>query len=337
MKKELWVFGERNGGGLLDVSLELLGKGREMADKGGMVLAAVLIGHEAGRLCRCLIDHGADKVYVCDSPLFLEGYLFSESEVLCRMIRGYEPHIILFGATSFGLQLAPRVAALVETGLSAHCIDLDLDEEGRLHQIVPGFGGNILATILCPSCRPQMATIQPGVFPKPVEKTGKGEIVEVAPEVEVLPEWPRIVEVHEEESKEAPLKSADIVVAGGWGIADQEGWKLLEELASLLGGAVGATRPAIDEGWAEHEQMIGQSGITIRPKFYIGAGVSGAMHHMVGINEAGVILAINNDSKAPIFEMCDVAVEGDFRSIIPCLIEKIEERRQRSKEMPKMN
>ncbi len=331
LEKELWIFGEEDGGELLDVSLELLGKGRELADKGGMTLAAVLIGPKVRSLCRHLFDHGADKVYVCEDPIFRDAYLFPEGNVLCQIIRRYKPQIILFGATSFGIQLAPTVAALVDTGLSAHCVDLDIDKEGMLHQMVPGFGGNIMATILCPSHRPQMATIQPGVFPKAVEKSGKGEIVEIAPEIEVLPEWPKIVEIHKEESREAPLKGAETVIAGGWGIGDQEGWKLLEDLASILGAAVGATRPATDEGWAEHEQMIGQSGVTIRPKFYIGAGISGAMHHMVGINEAGVILAINNDPKAPIFEMCDVAVQGDFKRIIPCLIEKIEERRQRQK------
>ncbi len=329
MKKELWIYAEVDGEGLLDAGLELLGKGRELADKGEMALAAVLVGHDVRSLCQSLIDHGADRVYVCESQVFSDIYLFAEAEALCRMVRLYGPDILLFGATAFGMQLAPRVAASVGTGLSAHCIELDVDENGGLRQIVPGFGGNIMATITCPFHRPQMATIQPGVFPKPQVKTWQGEVVEVPFEIEIPPEWPRIVEIHEEVSKEAPLKSADVVVAGGWGIGDQEGWKLLEDLASLLGGAVGATRPAVDEGWAEHEQMVGQSGITIRPKFYIGAGISGAMHHMVGINEAGVILAINNDSKAPIFKMSDVAVEGDFRSIIPCLIEKIEERRQR--------
>ncbi|MEM2983573.1 MAG: electron transfer flavoprotein subunit alpha/FixB family protein [Candidatus Bathyarchaeia archaeon] len=328
--KEIWVYAEATREGILNVGLELVGKGKGLAEKGRMSLAAVLMGDAVGGFAQELIHHGADKVYVCESPIFRDIFIQAEGKALFRMIHEIKPEIVLFGATSKGIQLAPMVAALLGTGLSAHCIDLDIDEEGRLLQIVPGFGGNIMARILCPCHRPQMATVQPGAFKIPERKERNGDIVRLPVDIQLQPEWPRVMEFRKEtREEEAPLKNADVVVAGGWGIGDREGWKLLDELASLLGGAVGATRPALDEGWAEEDQMIGQSGITVRPRFYMGVAISGSMHHMVGVQDAGFMMAINKDPKAPIFDMCDLAVEGDYRKILPILIEKIREAKKR--------
>jgi electron transfer flavoprotein alpha subunit len=316
-----WVFAEQRGGELHAVSLELLGKARELADQANQRVVGILLGHKVNPLAQDLINYGADAVLLVDE-IRLENYrLLPYALVLEHLIKTHQPEILLMGATALGVELAPRVAAKVRTGLSAHCIDLKLDSEGRLLQVVPGWGGGLIATISCPDHRPQMATVMPGTMKalSPVERTGEIREIKVKPPNGDM--GPEVLEVKREEPEELPLEKADVVVAGGWGIGSEENWNLIEELASVLGGAVGATRPPVDEGWVEEGQMIGQSGKTVRPTLYIGIGISGVMHHVVGMDQSKHIITINSDPRAEIFETSDVIVIEDFGKIIPKLID----------------
>jgi len=325
-KPQIWVFMEQRGGVLHDVGLELLGKARELAEASGSMVTAVLLGADVAPLAEQIIAHGADTVLVAEHP-GLEPYrLLPYTAILDRACREREPAIFLSGATSLGVELAPRLAARLNTGLSAHCIDLKLAENGDLVQMVPGWGGNVVASIKCPRHRPQMATVMPGVMKKIPASRRAGEVIALAVG-DVDDSGPQVLEVSREEALARPLETAEVVVAGGWGLGGPEGWKLIEELAQLLGGAVGATRPPVDEGWAGEDQMIGQSGKTVRPRLYIGAGISGMSHHVVGMDGSELVVAINKDPKAPIFEVADISIVGDFQEIIPALLEEIRQRR----------
>jgi len=319
---DVWVFAEQRNGELHDVSLELLGKARDLADKNGSKVEAVLIGYHVHKLARVLVNHGADTVYVADEPGLEDYRLLPYTHVFEHMIREHEPGMVLMGATAMGVELAPRVAARVRTGLSAHCIDLKLDETGNLLQVVPGWGGGVVATIACPGHRPQMSTVMPGAMRALPEEEREGVIEDIKVDLPGSNMGPEVIGVEREVAGEQPLEKADVVVAGGWGVENEENWALLEELARLLGGAVGATRPPVDEGWASEAQMIGQSGKTVRPTLYIGAGISGAMHHVVGMDQAKHIISINSNPAADIFEVSDVVAE-DFKKILPPLIEEI--------------
>lgn len=322
----VWVFAEQRSNELHDVSLELLGKARELADQAKQSVNAVLIGYNVKTHAQTLINYGADSVLIADADTLADYRLIPYSLVLEHLIKDFGPEILLMGATSMGMELAPRVAAKVRTGLSAHCIDLRLNSEGQLLQVVPGWGGGVIATIACPDHRPQMATVMPGAMKShaPVEKNG--EIIEVEVQLPDKNLGPEVLEVKREKPEELPLEKAEVVVAGGWGIGSDENWKMIEELAGVLGGAVGATRPPVDEGWAMEGQMIGQSGKTVRPTLYIGVGISGVMHHVVGMDQSSHIITINSDSNAEIFETSDVVVVEDFRKIIPKLITELKSR-----------
>jgi electron transfer flavoprotein alpha subunit len=324
---QIWVFMEQRGGGLHEVGQELLGKARELVEGPGGVVAALLLGAAVAPLTETVIAHGADMVFVAEHP-GLEPYrLLPYTAVLAQACREHQPSILLFGATSLGVELAPRLAARLNTGLAAHCIDLKLAENGDLLQLVPGWGGSVVASIRCPQHRPQMATVMPGVLKKMEPAPRPGRVINLA--VGALDDsGPQVLAVDREEPKTRPLETAEVVVAGGWGVGGPEGWKLVEELAHLLGGAVGATRPPVDEGWAAEEQMIGQSGKTVRPRLYIGVGISGMSHHVVGMEGAETVVAINKDPKAPLFEVADICIVGDFREIIPPLLAEIRQRRQ---------
>ncbi len=321
--KGVLVFTEQRDGKLLDVGLELLGAGRQIADKLEQELAAVLLGHNVSALADELAAYGADKVYLADAPV-LEVYRSDAySLVLEALINKHKPAIFLVGGTSIGMDLAPTVAAKVNTGLSAHCVGLDVDEDGCLRSQVPAFGGSVMASIACPNHRPQMATVPPGFLKKP-ERTGKKAVVENV-EVNITEDNVRtkVIEVFSEEPAAKPLDQAETIIAGGYGIGSKENWKMLEELARVLGGSVGATRPACDEGWAvQEEQMIGQSGKTVHPNLYIGAGISGVIHHLIGIQDSRVIVAINRDADAPIMKAADYAIVADYKEIVPALIEE---------------
>jgi electron transfer flavoprotein alpha subunit len=325
--QEVWVVAEQRGGVPHDVGLELLGKARELVGQTGGRVSALLLGHEVEGLIGRLLSHGADRVFVADDPRLEPYRMMPYLSILDSACRAHDPDVVLLGSSSMGVELAPRLAARLETGLSAHCIDLQLDDDGNLLQMVPGWGGGVVATIKCPDHRPQMATVMPGVMKKSGGYVGAEEVVRLVVGDDLDTSGPTVVEVCTEDPEGMPLEQAEVVVAGGWGIGGKEGWRLLEELASLLGGAVGATRPPLDEGWAEEGQMIGQSGKTVRPRFYIGAGISGVMHHVVGMDEADFIVAINTDPNAPLFEVCDLAIVEDYKAILPPLIEEIKQRR----------
>jgi electron transfer flavoprotein alpha subunit len=322
----IWVFAEQRQGEVHEVTLELLGKARELADqvKGGVT--AVLLGCEITPLAQRVIDYGADLFLVADDARLVDYRLIPYSLVIEGLIREYHPEILLIGGTALGTELAPRVAAKVRTGLSAHCIDLRLNSHGNLLQVVPGWEGGVVATISCPDHRPQIATVMPGIMRarSPVER--EGAIREIAVQLPDKDLGPEVLEITKWEPETLPLEKAEVVVAGGWGIGNEQGWRLIEELAAVLGGAVGATRPPVDEGWVEEGKMIGQSGKTVRPNLYIGVGISGVMHHVVGMDQSKHIITINTDPKADIFEVSDVIVVEDFRKVIPLLIKEIKSR-----------
>jgi len=324
--RDVWVFAEQRDGELHDVSLELIGKARELADSVGSNVAAVLLGHKVGSIPQTLVTHGADVVFLADSPLLAEYRLLPYTHVFEQLVREHTPDIVLMGATAMGVELAPRLAARLRTGLSAHCIDLKLDDEGNLLQVVPGWGGGVVATIACPDHRPQMSTVMPGAMKALQEMKREGAIEDVTVDLPDSDMGPEVLWVERAAAGEQPLEKADVVVAGGWGIGTQENWSLLEELARLLGGAVGATRPPVDEGWAREGQMIGQSGKTVRPILYLGAGISGAMHHVVGMDQSKHIITINNNPDADIFETSDIIVAEDFTKILPLLIQALKSR-----------
>jgi electron transfer flavoprotein alpha subunit len=321
----IWVFAEQREGELHDVSLELLGKARELGGDDARA-TAVLFGHGVSGLARKLITHGADSVLLADDPRLSRYRILPYTGVLEHLIREHQPDVLLMGATALGVELAPRVAARVETGLSAHCIDLKLDSEGRLLQVVPGWGGGVIATISCPDHRPQMATVMPGTMKALPARDREGGILDVQVTIPEGDLGPEVIEVRREKPRELPLEKAEVVIAGGWGIGNEENWKMIEALAGLLNGAVGATRPPVDEGWAEEGQMIGQSGKTVRPRLYIGVGISGVMHHVVGMDQSEHIITINSDAGAEIFETSDTIVVEDYKKILPLLIKELKAR-----------
>lgn len=323
-QSKIWIFAEQRWGQLAEVGFELLGKALELANRMSWKVALILIGHQLEPLCDKILLFGPDEVLVADHPLLQNYCCQTYAKVLEEAVRKYQPEMFLFGATAMGTDLGARLAAKLRTGLAAHCIDLKLSSEGRLLGVVPGWGGNVLATVDSPHARPSMATIMPGVFEMPEERGCCGRIIPVEMNIKLADVTYQILEMKREEVHEHVLENAKVVIAGGWGVGSKEDWYWVEKLASFLNGAVGATRPPADEGWARESQMIGQSGRTIHPKLYIGIGISGEMHHMVGIRNAEVIVAINHDPQAPIFEFCDLGLVGDFKEIIPHLIKAIE-------------
>ena len=320
---QIWVFIEQRQNVIHDVGLELLGKARELADAAGARVAALLLGQGVLPLADTLMSYGADVVMVADHPALEPYRLLPYTQVLAGACRAHQPDIMLFGATGLGVELAPRLAARLKTGLSAHCIDLQLDADRNLLQMVPGWGGGVVATIKTPEHRPQMATVMPGVMKKLQPAARSGEVIPLTIGEDLDLSGPEVLEIHREDPIDQPLETSEVVVAGGFGVGGREGWKLLEELARLLGGAVGATRPPVDEGWAAEEQMIGQSGKTVRPRLYIGVGISGMSHHVVGMDESEFVVAINTDPKAAIFKVADLAVVADQREIIPLLLDEL--------------
>ncbi len=323
-RESVWMFAEQRHAKLMGSSLEILGGGRKIADKLNTMLAAVLFGYGVENLAKELIAYGADKIYVADNSLLSVYQSEAYSTILADLIRQSNPEILLLSATAIGRDLAPTVAAKVKTGLTADCVELDVNEQRQLLQIVPAFGGNVMATIICPKHKPQMATVRPGVMKSlDRDESRHGEITKVSTSIRKEDMKIRIVEVVMEKPRVLPIEGADVVVAGGWGVGSTENWKLIEELAEVLGGAVGATRPAVDEKWALEDQMIGVGGKTVRPKLYIGAGISGALQHTVGIQNSKVIVAINKDPNAPIFKGADFGIIGDLYEIIPCLVNEI--------------
>ncbi len=327
VKKEewrgVWVFIESFEGTVGEASLQLLGKGRELADKLGVELVGILLGSRVKHLAMEPIYYGADKVIYIEDERLATYYPEVYGETLLRLIKKRKPEILLVAATLRGREMAPYVANGLKTGITADCTDFQIDEEtGDLIMIRPPFGATLLAHIRTPTRRPQIATARPNVFSAPPrDESRKGEVIEESVDI---PE-PRIRLLKREETgvTEALIEKADIVVSGGRGLGSPEGFKLLGELAELLGGVVAGSRKAVDAGWIPHDRQVGQTGKSVKAALYIAVGISGAAQHLFGIREARRVVAINIDPDAPIFENADYGVVGDYRKIVPALIEEI--------------
>jgi len=329
--KDIWVFVEQREQKLMGVSLEILGEARRLADKKGVKACAVLVGYEVKGLAEELIKYGADVVYVIDHPLLKNYTTDAYTKVICDLANSLKPEVILYGATYIGRDLAPRIAARMQTGLTADCTALDIDENGLLLQIRPAFGGNLIATIICPERRPQMATIRPGVMKKALMDEGRrGEVIEIKPVIEEKDIRTEIISIIKEARQKVNLEEADIIVSGGRGVGGPEGFKLIEELAEVLGGVVGASRAAVEAGWISSDHQVGQTGKTVRPKLYIACGISGAIQHIAGMGGAKTIVAINKNPDAPIFKIADYGIVGDLFKVIPALIEEVKEAKKKA-------
>ena len=322
----VWVFAEQKEGRIANVTLELLSEGRKLADRLGEPLCAMLLGEQVAKLARDLICCGADKVYLAQSAqlaVFIED---SFTEVITGLIKEHKPNIVLLGATAIGRSLAPRVASRLETGLTADCTGLEIDAEtNNLLQTRPAFGGNLMATIVCPNHRPQMASVRPKVFQAAQQdKLRIGKIVRYDYKDHSLTQRAQLLAVVKEATETANIAEADIIVAAGRGLGDGENFKMIEQLAQVLGGAAAASRAIVDAGWAPYAHQVGQTGKTVRPKLYIACGISGAIQHLVGMQSSETIVAINKDPKAPIFNVADYGIVGDVLEVVPALIREIE-------------
>lgn len=332
MSKEyrgVWVFAEQREGNLQKVSLELIGKGREIADKLGEKLTAILLGHEIEKLSKSLIEHGADEVIVVDN-LYLKNYTTDAYvKVMCDLINDKMPEILFMGASYIGRDLGPRVAGRLKTGLTADCTSLDIEEgTGNLLMTRPAFGGNLMATIECPNHRPQMSTVRPGVFSVPTADEKRTGIVQrVETELSKEDIRTKVIDVVKSLKDNIDLTESEIIVSGGRGVGTREGFALINELAEALGGTVGGSRAVVDSGVVDKHRQVGQTGKTVRPKVYIACGISGAIQHLAGMLESEYIIAINKDDKAPIMQVADLAVVGDLYKIIPEMIKQINAQR----------
>ncbi len=322
--KEIWVFAEPGHGRVARVTLELLGKAAELGPKLGAKVASLLIGSRVEKLIPELSAHGAEKIYLVADPELEYYQSDAYASIVADLVKEHKPEIFLLGATDTGKDLAPRVAARLGTGLTAHCVDLKIaDHEGvpLLHGIVPGWGGGKMVTMICPRKRPQMATIKPGVFELPVRESDKNaEVVRIPARLNDKHFRVRTVELREEKPSALALEEAEIVVAAGWGAYSLGSLELVEELAGLIGGAVGGTRPMVDKGWVPEDHMIGQSGQIVSPKLFISLGASGAMHFTTGFTKSRFILAVDQNPQAPIFQVADVGIIGELGEVLPSLI-----------------
>ncbi len=326
--KGIWVFAEQRNGHVHSVVYELLGVGKKLAQARGTELACVLMGYRVEEKAKLLFQRGADKVYVVDHPS-LANYLDEPySRIFTRLIREYKPEIVLAGATSMGRSLIPRIAVEIYTGLTADCTGLDIDPEtGHLLQTRPAFGGNIMATILCERYRPQMATVRHKVMEEaPMDPNrNSGELVRVPISNVDVASRTSILEIVKEVEETINIAEADIIVSGGRGLKGPENFELLRELAKVLGGAVGASRAAVDAGWIPYSHQVGQTGKTVKPKIYIACGISGAIQHLVGMSSSDVIIAINKNPDAPIFNVANYGLVGDLFEIVPELTKRFKE------------
>ncbi len=320
----IWVFAEQRRGAISSVVLELLNEGRRLADQLDTHLSAVLLGQDISSRAQSLLTHGADRVFVADDPMLRDFNGDAYATVLTELIAKEKPEIVLTGATAIGRSLIPRVAARLGTGLTADCTQLEVNPETReLLQTRPAFGGNIFATILCPNHRPQMATVRHKVFKMAVpDETRKGEIHEVSANGALNNLKAEVIETVEAIENTVNITEADIIVTGGRGVGSKENFAIIEELAQVLGGAVGATRGAVDAEWIAYSHQVGQTGKTVCPKLYIACGASGAVQHLAGMQSSDVIVAINKDKDAPIFNVATYGIVGDLFEIVPMMTRK---------------
>jgi electron transfer flavoprotein alpha subunit len=325
---DIWVIGELIDGKVHPVTIELIGEGKKLAAKINKKLNLVLVGYGVKEIADKILHFGVDKILYIESEALkdfnTEGYAIAIS----NLIKERKPEIVLLGATSIGRDIGPRIAAKVGTGLTADCTKLEIDEtDGKLLQTRPAFGGNLMATIICPNNRPQMSTVRPGVMGKAVhEESVHGEIEIINPQITEDDLRVKLVEKITSGKKKVNLIEAKVVVSGGRGLKEAAGFKLIQELASALGGEVGSSRAAVDAGWIESPHQVGQTGTTVRPDLYVACGISGAIQHQAGMHESKYIVAINKDKNAPIFEICDLGIVGDLYEVIPTMIEAIDEK-----------
>ena len=328
----LFVYIETEGGRIADVSLELMTKGRELAATLGVKTEAVVIGHRTEGIEEELARYGAETVWVADDEHFAPFRTLPHTAVLTGLIRQEQPQIVLFGATSVGRDLAPRVSSALHSGLTADCTQLEIGNhtdpktgksyEQLLYQIRPAFGGNIIATIINPDHRPQMATVREGVMRKEACATATHAERKTIDWQQMLSDSDLTVKILHRElaERKIDIKGASIIVAGGYGMGSKENFQLVHDLAEVLGGEVGASRAAVDAGFTEHERQIGQTGVTVRPKLYIACGISGQIQHTAGMEQSALIISINSDPDAPITRIADYAITGDVKEVIPKLI-----------------
>jgi electron transfer flavoprotein alpha subunit len=346
--KNIWVYAEQRKGKLMNVSLELISEGKRLAKEmeEGTKVYAMLIGNNVGELAKECYKYGADGVYLIEDSL-LENYTTDAyTKVAVDAMKKHKPEIVLYGATHIGRDLAPRIAARLDTGLTADCTRLDvkvatykeyaqknttldiktLDSEGegtKFLQTRPAFGGNLMATIICPNTRPQMATVRAGVMQKKeIDEALTGELITIKPEIEAKDIRTHLIEIVKTAKEVVSLTDAEIICSGGRGLGDETGFELIKKLAEKVGGSVGASRAAVDSGWIDHAHQVGQTGTTVKPKIYFACGISGAIQHLAGMQSSDIIIAINKDAEAPIFEMADYGVVGDLFKVIPQIIEE---------------
>ena len=333
---EVWVFAEQEDGALHDVSLELCGKARELADRLGVKTGAVLAGAGVGPLSKRLIAQGIDNVYLADHPRLSHYQTIPYAKVLGALVEKHRPQIVIVGATPLGRDLAPRVASSLRAGLTADCTDLDISDvmdpkakvehKNLLLQIRPAFGGNIIATIVNYDRWPQMATVREGVMPLQAPVNDRpGRVIEEKVDLDDTSMALKLIQRHIEPRK-VNLKGARVIVAGGGAIGSKDNFKLIYDLAGAIGGAVGASRAAVDSGYIGKEHQVGQTGTTVRPALYIAVGISGAVQHRAGMEESAKIIAINTDGDAPIFGVAHYGIVGDYKQVLPMMIKAIKEK-----------
>ena len=336
--KGVYVFAQQVDNEVSSIALELIGKGKDLAKDLNTTVTAVLVGSNVMGLTEILGEYGADRVIVVDDPELKEYRTEPYTHALASVIEKYKPDVFLIGATAIGRVLGPRVCARIHTGLTADCTQLDIGDfplvptpgkEQKHNQLLmtrPAFGGNTIATIACPEFRPQMATVRPGVMQKlPREAGRKAEIEEFNPGFVPNEKYVEIMEVVKAVSNVADIMDAKILVSGGRGVGSPENFKILDELAEAIGGTVSCSRAVVDAGWKPKDLQVGQTGKTVRPHVYFAIGISGAIQHVAGMEESDIIIAINKDESAPIFDVADYGVVGDLNKIVPVLTQKIKE------------
>jgi electron transfer flavoprotein alpha subunit/NAD-dependent dihydropyrimidine dehydrogenase PreA subunit len=321
--KDVWVFAEHRDGKLAKVGLQLLGCAHGLAKEVGQRTCAVLLGHKVDKMAKTLIEHGAEVVYYVDAPE-LENYRFDTyAKAMVELVRKHLPNMFIMGATHIGRDLAPRVSRRLNAGLTADCTELTIDPETKLLRMTrPAFGGNIMATILCPNTRPQMSTVRPGIMKElAADPHRKGEVVKETVEFVPRDMMMTIVKVVKEHREIANLEESHIIISGGRGVGGAEGFKTIKALADMLGGEVGGSRVAVEKGWITQDHQVGQTGKTVRPDLYIACGISGSIQHRAGMGQSGCIVAINKDPDAYIFKIADYGIVGDMHEVVPLLTE----------------
>ncbi len=330
--KGVWVFAETQEDDIASITYELLGKARTLADDLNTYVGAVLLGNDILNLSQKLIERGADKVFVVNNPALKHFIAETYANTIINLIKKHKPEILLAGATTLGRSLVSRIAIGAYAGLTADCTGLDIDKERKiLIQTRPAFGGNIMARIISPNFRPQMATVRHKVMPEAqADPSRKGQIIEEDFDNSLIDQRVKFIDFIKEQTSKVNLAEANIIVSGGRGLKAPENFKLLTELADVLGGAIGSSRACVDAGWIPYSHQVGQTGRTVNPKIYIACGISGQIQHLVGMQSSKIIIAINSDPNAPIFKVADYGLVGDLFKIIPSLIRKLKQLKGKS-------